>query len=184
MLLNAARLPSRADEDGTLLRLDEQDRSRWDGALIARGMMHLARSAAGEELSDLHLQAGIAACHCAAPTYDATDWPRILSLYDRLVAMDGSPVVALNRAVAVANVHGPRAGIEAVGAIRNRHELDSYHLLFAVLGELEARLGAFDAAAEHFERALSLAAMKSEQAFLARRLRECEARTPPAVRCV
>jgi RNA polymerase sigma-70 factor (ECF subfamily) len=71
-----------------------------------------------------------------------------------------------------------------VEAIRNRHELDAYHLLFAVLGELEARLGAFDAAAEHFERALALAAMKPEQAFLARRLRECEARIPPALRCV
>jgi RNA polymerase sigma-70 factor (ECF subfamily) len=184
MLLNAARLPSRADDDGTLLRLEEQDRTRWDPSLIARGMVHLARSAAGDELSDLHVQAGIAACHCAAPTYDATDWPRILGLYDRLVAMDSSPVVALNRAVAVANVRGPGAGIEAVNAIRNRHELDAYHLLFAVLGELEARLGKFDTATEHFERALRLTAMKSEQAFLTRRLRECEARLRPAARCV
>jgi RNA polymerase sigma factor (sigma-70 family) len=184
MLLNAARLPGRADADGTLLRLDEQDRTRWDVALIGRGMVHLARSAAGQELSDLHLQAGIAACHAAAPTYDATDWPRILSLYDRLVAMDASPVVALNRAVAVANVHGPRAGIDAVNEIRNRPELDSYHLLFAVLGELEARLGRFDVAAGYFERAVTLTAVKSEQAFLERRLRECEANMPPALRCV
>jgi RNA polymerase sigma factor (sigma-70 family) len=182
MLLNAARLPARSDGDGALVRLDEQDRARWDPALIGRGMMHLVRSAAGEEVSDLHLQAGISACHCAAPTYEATDWPRILSLYDRLVEMDGSPVVALNRAVAVANVHGPRAGIDAVKGIRNRDQLDSYYLLFAVLGELEARLGEFDLAAEHFERALALTATTSEQAFLSRRLRACEERTLAALR--
>ena len=182
MLLNAARLPSRADADGALLRLPEQDRTKWDAMLIARGMMHLARSAAGDELSDLHLQAAIAACHCAAPTYEATDWPRILGLYDRLVELDGSPVVALNRAVAVANVHGPRAGIDALESIRDRGELESYHLYFAVLGELEARLGRPDRAAEHFERALALTPIKSEQAFLSRRLRECEERTPPAIR--
>jgi RNA polymerase sigma-70 factor (ECF subfamily) len=183
MLLNAARLPSRADDDGTLRRLEEQDRTKWNTMLIARGMMHLARSAAGDELSDLHLQAAIAACHCAAPTYEQTDWRRILGLYDRLVELDGSPVVALNRAVAVANVHGPRAGIDAVTRIGKRAELDSYHLYFAVLGELEARLGHFETAAEQFERALALTPIKSEQAFLSRRLRECEERTPSAIRC-
>jgi RNA polymerase sigma-70 factor (ECF subfamily) len=182
MLLNAARLPSREDADGTLLRLEEQDRTRWDGRLIARGMMHLARSASGDELSDLHLQAAIAACHGAAATYEATDWPRILELYDRLVDLDGSPVVALNRAVAVANVHGAQAGIEAVKAIGNRAELESYYLFYAVLGELEARRGRLDTAAEHFERALALTPVKSEQAFLARRLRECEEPAPPPVR--
>jgi RNA polymerase sigma factor (sigma-70 family) len=180
MLLNAARLPARADAGGTLLRLDEQDRTTWDRALIGRGMLHLARSAAGDELTDLHLQAGIAACHSAAPAYEATDWPHILSLYDRLVEMDGSPVVALNRAVAVAHVHGPRAGIDAVNAIRNRSELESYHLVFAVLGELEARLGEFETAAQHFERALALTRVRSEAAFLSRLLRECHERTPPA----
>jgi RNA polymerase sigma-70 factor (ECF subfamily) len=184
MLLNAARLPSREDADGALLRLEEQDRTKWNPMLIARGMMHLARSAAGDELSDLHLQAAIAACHCAAPTYDATDWHRILGLYDRLVELDGSPVVALNRAVAVANVHGPRAGIDAVTRIRNRGELDAYHLHFAVLGELEARRGRFDTAAEHFERALALTSIRSEQTFLSRRRRECEERTPSAIRCL
>ena len=182
MLLNAARLPSRADADGTLVRLEDQDRTKWDTMLISRGMIHLARSAAGDQLSDLHLQAAISACHCAAPIYEATDWAQILDLYDRLVELDGSPVVALNRAVAVANVHGPRAGIDAVKAIRNRGELDSYHLLFAVLGELESRLGAFQRAAEHFERALSLTTVKSEHAFLSRRLRECAERTSPTVR--
>jgi RNA polymerase sigma-70 factor (ECF subfamily) len=182
MLLSAARLPARADADGTLLRLEEQDRSRWDLPLIARGMRHFAGSAVGQELSDFHLQAAIAACHCAAPTYDATDWPRILELYNRLLDLDGSPVVALNRAVAVANVHGPEAGLAAVRAIGTRSELDSYYLFFAVQGELEARLGHFDVAAGHFERALGLTSLTSEQGFLARRLRECEGRIAPAGR--
>ena len=178
MLLNAARLPSRADADGRLLRLEEQDRAQWDQRLIARGMMHLARSAAGSELSDLHVQAAIAACHCAAPDYGATDWARILRLYDRLVKLDASPVVALNRAIAVANVHGPQAGIDAVQGMRNRSDLDAYYLYFAVLGDLEAQLDHFDTAAGHFRRAAALTSLSSEQAFLSRRLRECEARVP------
>ncbi len=134
MLLNAARIPSRMDAEGNLLRLQEQDRSRWHQPMIARGMFHLAHSAAGNELSEYHLQAGIAACHCAARDYASTDWGHILEMYDRLVAFDDSPVVALNRAVAVAEVYGPQVGIEAVGAIRNLQSLEAYYLLHAVLG--------------------------------------------------
>jgi RNA polymerase sigma-70 factor (ECF subfamily) len=120
--------------------LYEQDRSRWDRAMIGRGLFHLAHSAVGDEISEYHLQAGIAAVHCAAEEYPSTDWPRILSLYDQLVRIDDSPVVALNRAVALAEVDGPQAGIEAVGAIQNLRSLESYYLLYAVLGEFEARL--------------------------------------------
>jgi RNA polymerase sigma-70 factor (ECF subfamily) len=158
-----------------LLRLQEQDRSRWDQPTIARGLFHLAQSAAGPEISEYHLQAGIAACHCAARDYAATDWRQILSLYDRLVEFDDSPVVALNRAVALAEVHGPQAGIAAVSAIRNLQSLDSYYLLHAVLGEFESRLNHPQAAANHFRRSLQLAEIKSEQVFLAKRLQACEA---------
>jgi RNA polymerase sigma factor (sigma-70 family) len=174
MFLNAARIPARLDADGNLLRLQEQDRSRWDQTLLARGMYHIAHSAAGSELSEYHLQAGIAACHCAARDYAATDWVHILELYDRLVAFDDSPVVALNRAVAVAEVHGPQAGIEAVSAIQNLQTLESYYLLHAVLGEFELRLNHPRAAAGHFRKALQLAEIKSEQAFLAKRLAACQ----------
>lgn len=175
MLLNAARLATRVDNEGNLLRLQEQDRSRWDQPTIARGLFHLAQSAAGQEISEYHLQAGIAACHCAARDYAATDWRQILSLYDRLVEFDDSPVVALNRAVALAEVHGPQAGIAAVSAIRNLQSLDSYYLLHAVLGEFESRLNHPQAAANHFRRSLQLAEIKSEQVFLAKRLQACEA---------
>lgn len=178
MLLNAARLPARVDGEGNLLRLEEQDRTRWDRSLMARGMFHLAQSAAGEEISEYHLQAGIAACHCAAKDYASTDWPQILSLYDRLVEFDDSPVVSLNRAVALAEVRGPQAGIEAVKAIQNlprkRSGLESYHLLHAVLGDFESRLNHTPAAAGHFRKSLQLAEIKAEQAFLAKRLQACE----------
>jgi RNA polymerase sigma-70 factor (ECF subfamily) len=175
MLFNAARFESRVDRGGNLLRLQEQDRACWNQDLISRGMWHLSHSAAGEEFSEYHLQAGIAACHCSAPDYDATDWPQILSLYDRLVEIDHSPVVALNRAIAVANVGGPAAGVQAVEAIRDRAKLESYHLLYAVLAEFEARLGNCRAAAEHYEAALERTETSSERAFLAKRLEECRA---------
>jgi RNA polymerase sigma factor (sigma-70 family) len=177
MLLNAARFPARTDTEGNILRLKEQDRSRWDRELIGSGMFHLLQSAEGDEISDYHLQAGIAACHCAANDYESTDWPQILSLYDRLVVVDDSPVVALNRAVAVANVHGPTAGIEAVEAIRNRGKLSSYYLLYAVLGELEAQLNHPKIAADHFRTSLQLTEIKSEKIFLSKRIQACEAQT-------
>jgi RNA polymerase sigma-70 factor (ECF subfamily) len=172
MLLNGARLRSRLDADGNILRLKEQDRSSWDQSMIARGLFHLMQSTAGDEASEYHLQAGIAAGHCAAQDYESTDWRQILSLYDRLIEMDDSPVVALNRAVAVANVHGPRAGIEAVEAIQNREQLNSYYLLYVVLGEFEANLSNRQAAINYFRKSLELATIQSEQMFLSKKLQE------------
>jgi len=174
MWLNGARLAARVDAEGNILRLKDQNRSRWDQKMIACGMTHLSRSASGNELSEFHLQAGIAACHCSAADYESTDWPRILSLYDRLVQLDDSPVVALNRAVAVAQVHGPAAGIEAVESIQNRQPLDAYYLFYAVLAEFEAQLNDFSTAAGHLRKALQLTELKSEQTLLSKRLRECE----------
>ena len=174
MLLNAARIPAREDDQGNLLRLEEQDRTRWDQTMIARGMSRLRESAGGGEISEYHLQAGIAACHATAVDYQSTDWARILSLYDRLVEFDDSPVVALNRAVAAANVHGPEVGLRAVTAIHKSKRLNSYYLLYAVLGEFERRLNHRQAAVEQFRKAFELAETKSERAFLLKRLQECE----------
>lgn len=173
MLLNGARLPARLDRQGNIRRLEEQDRTRWDQPMIAQGMLHLSHSAVGDELSEYHLQAGIAAVHCAARDYGATDWRQILSLYDRLVELDDSPVIALNRAVALAQVHGAKAGIESVGAIQNPQSLESYYLLYAVLAEFESQLGNFPAAASHLRKAMQLTEIKSERALLAKRLQEC-----------
>ena len=173
MRLNAARNPTRLDSEGNLLRLKEQDRTRWDQAMIARGMFHFAQSAVGEELSEYHFEAGIAACHCAAKDYDSTDWQQILSLYDRLIEFDQSPVVALNRAVALANLRGPKAGLQAVRSIRGLNKLRSYYLLYAVQGEFEMRSGNLQVAAEQFRKSFELAETKSERAFLLKRLQRC-----------
>ncbi len=176
MYLNAARHDARVDELGNLLRLEDQDRARWDRAMIARGMVHLALSAGGDEVSAYHLQAAIVAGHCLAKDFASTDWPQILVLYDQWVAMDDSPVVALNRAVAVARVHGPRAGLEAVESIRHRPMLESYHLLHAVLAEFESQLNNCDVAASHLRKALELTEQKAERMFLTQRLEELEQR--------
>jgi RNA polymerase sigma factor (sigma-70 family) len=168
MLLTAARFPARIDEQGDLLRLDDQDRSKWDFALIERGLVHLARAAQGSELSEYHLQAGIAACHCLAPDYASTDWARILRLYDDLQRIKPSPVVAMNRAVAVAHLHGPQAALEALAAMPQRERLESHYLLHAIVGELNHRLNQHEEAVKSFRRALHLAQVGPEQTHLAR----------------
>lgn len=174
MCLNAARLKARMDSEGNILLLKDQNRSLWDMGLVARGIMHLSQSATGAELTEYHLQAGIAACHGTAKDYASTDWAQILSLYDRLVEFDASPVIALNRAVAVSNVHGPEAGLAALEAIRNHHPLDSYYLFYAVRADFEVQLSRFRSAGEHLRKALELTELKSEQSLLNKRLQECE----------
>ncbi len=178
MLLTAARFPSRLDEQGALLRLHDQDRSKWDAALIARGLRELAHAARGDELSEYHLLAGIAAIHCTAPDFASTDWRRILRHYDELSRIKPSPIVALNRAVAVAHVHGPAAGLAALAAMPRRDRLDGHYLLHAVTGELHWRLGDKVAAAGSFRSALRLAQVGPEQAYLARMLEQAVGSAP------
>lgn len=173
MQLNAARLPSRTDDEGSLLRLSEQDRTAWDQSLIQRGIRCLGLAATGDQLSEYHLEAGIAACHSTAADEASTDWPRILSLYDRLVDRTGSPIAAMNRAVAVARVDGPEAGLEALTELSAKGALVSYHLFHAVRGSLNLELGRFDEAAGHFRKAETLAALPSEREFIRRRIGEC-----------
>lgn len=174
MLLTAARFPSRIDENGALLRLHDQDRSKWDQRLIDRGLKYLGEAARGSELSEYHLQAGIAAIHCTTPDYAATDWKQILRHYDELYRIKSSPIVALNRAVAVAHVHGPQAALAAIATIPQREKLESHYLLHAVIGELHWRLGHENAAAESFRRSLGLAHVGPEQAYLTRMLERSE----------
>jgi RNA polymerase sigma factor (sigma-70 family) len=170
MLLTAARFPARTDSQGDLLRLHDQDRSKWDQELIARGLMHLTEAAQGNELSSYHLQAGIAALHCTAPDFAATDWQNIVRHYDELDRIKPSPVVALNRAVAVAHLHGPQAGLDAVEKIPRRDRLESIYLFHAVVGELHLQLGNHRESAESFRRALDLARVGPEQLYLTRML--------------
>lgn len=168
--LHAARFPARVGDDGTLFLLRDQDRDHWDRPLIAAGMRALDRSAAGPEISQYHIEAGIAACHAVALSWEATDWPQILGLYDSLYDMTGSPVVALNRAVAVSRVHGPRAGIDAVMEIATHPALAHYHLLPATLAELWRETGDLARAAHHYREALERVSLSAERRFLAARL--------------
>lgn len=173
MWLNAARFKARVDHEGNLLRLSEQDRTTWDGKMIAYGIRHLMQAAAGDELSEYHLQAGIAACHCTAGDSASTDWETILDHYNRWVAINPSPVIALNRTIAVAHVHGPEAALAAVKAIPHIELLDAYYLYHAVLGDFETRRQRNSQAASHFRRALELTEVDSERSFLQKRLHSC-----------
>ncbi len=172
MLLNAARLPARTDDAGNLLRLHEQNRNAWAQDLIHRGIQHLGLAATGDSISEYHLEAGIAACHSTAADDASTDWPRILALYDVLITLNASPIAAMNRSVAVARVHGPQAGLDALAAIKNRSALKSYHLYHAICGTLAAELGHTAAALTHFRQAGDLASLPAEREFIARRIQE------------
>ena len=170
MSLHAARLPARLDASGDLTPLPDQDRSRWDARLVARGVELLERSATGPEVSTYHLEAAIADAHARAPSIDETDWALIVSLYDRLMVLTPSPVVALNRAIAIAQRDGPDRGIEALRAIADCERLDAYPFYPAALGELELRRGHPEVAREHFAAALALARNPTERRFLQKRI--------------
>lgn len=173
MAFQAARLPARVDRAGEMVLLEDQDRTLWDGGLVGLGFAHLERCAEGSELSAYHLQAAVAAIHARAARPDETDWPAILSLYDDLIAMNPSPVIALNRAVALSRVAGPAAALDAVAAIDADPALARYYLLPSVKGRLLAELGDRAAAATCFRRALALPCSAPERRFLQRRLEEC-----------
>jgi RNA polymerase sigma-70 factor (ECF subfamily) len=175
MQLNASRLRARTDDAGNLLRLHEQDRAAWDQQLIARGIASLSRATAGETVSAYHLEAAISACHCLAADDASTDWPRILGLYDQLIGLNGSAIVAMNRAVAVARVHGPEQGLKALAAIADRSTLEAYHLYHAIRGTFAAELGRTAEALTHFKQAGNLATLPAEREFIARRMEEVTA---------
>lgn len=172
MYLNGSRLPARTDDAGNLLRLHEQDRASWDQGMIQRGVRCLGLAATGDTLSEYHLEAGIAACHSTAADEASTDWPRILALYDRLVAITDSPIAAMNRAVAVARVRGAQAGIDTLNGITRRSSLETYHLYHAIRGSFYAELGRFAEALTHFRQAGNLATLPAERDFIARRIEE------------
>lgn len=168
MHLHAARLPARTDGVGDLVLLPAQDRSRWDEAHLARGFLHLGRAAAGHEVSRFHLEAEIAAVHAQARSEAATDWPRILSLYDELVSLWPTPVVRLNRAVAVSRVDGPARALDSVASLAARPELRAYAPYFAVRGELLRQAGRREEAARSFEQALRCPCSVPQRRYFAR----------------
>jgi len=173
MALKSARLPARIDQAGDLVLLEDQDRSRWDPHLISLGFHHFDRSMAGDELSEYHVQAAIAAAHARAAGPQSIDWPMILHMYDQLLAINPSPVVALNRAVAVAKVRGPAEGLAAVAPVLNDPKLRDYHLLLSVQGHLLLELGRRVDAAACFRAAMACSCSEPERRFLRRKLEGC-----------
>jgi RNA polymerase sigma factor (sigma-70 family) len=177
MYLHAARVPARVDSSGNLSSLDDQDRSRWDSRLVAEGQRLLELSAKGSELTEYHIEAAIAAVHAEAPRLEETNWRQIVALYDRLLEIRPSPVVALNRAIAVAQHEGPARGLEEIRAIAGLDRLAGYPFYAAALGELELRSGRSVLAAEHFQTAVALSRNAMERRFFERRLALCGAET-------
>jgi len=169
MLLHDSRRDARLDEAGDLVVLEEQDRGRWDQRQIAEALP-MVEEALRSGPGPFAIQAAIAALHCQAARPEDTDWPQILRLYDLLERLQPSPIVSLNRAVAVAMVDGPRAGLALVDALAG--DLDNYHLLHSARADLLRRAGSLAEAAKSYERALVLVTNDSERRFLERRLRE------------
>ena len=179
MEIQASRLRARVNAAGEPILLLDQNRARWDHLLIHRGLAALARAEAqGGALGPYALQAAIAACHARALEASATDWPRIAALYDALAAVSPSPVVELNRAVAVAMAFGPAAGLALVDGLRDDKALKGYHLLPSVRGDFLARLGRHAEAAAEFRRAAELTRNERERAFLLARAQTAAAGGP------
>ncbi len=168
--LQAARLEARVDGDGNLLLLAEQERERWDQELLAAGIAQLERAAQGDELSEYHIQAAIAAVHAGSDGPAGTDWRQLLGLYDQLLVVAPSPVAALNRAVALSMVDGPEAALAAVDELSASPALKNYYLLPAVRADLLRRLGRGADAAACYREALACPCTEPERRFLLRRL--------------
>jgi RNA polymerase sigma factor (sigma-70 family) len=172
MCLNAARLPARVDARGNLSSLYEQDRSLWDAELIAKGERLLDHSATGTTITEFHIEAGIASLHSRARALEDTDWSMIVSLYDTLMTIRASPVVALNRAIAIAQRDGAERGLAEIAAIADADRLGDYPFYYAALGELEHRMGHNELARDHFLTARSRARNPMERKFFERRAKE------------
>jgi RNA polymerase sigma factor (sigma-70 family) len=174
MHLHAARLPSRTDASGHLSSLFDQDRSRWDSNLIAEGQRFLDLSATGPDLTEYHVEAAIAWIHATAISTGETDWKHIVSLYELLMTIRPSPVVALNRAIAIGQREGPTRGLEEINAIAEPDRLAHYPFYFAALGEFEFRNGKYDVSQKQFRKALAVARNPMESEFLQKRINACE----------
>jgi RNA polymerase sigma factor (sigma-70 family) len=174
MCLNKARLPARMDSSGKLNSLLEQDRSLWDQNLLSDGLQLLDLSATGAELSEYHVEAAIAAAHATAPSMQKTNWAEIVSLYDTLMGIRPSPIVALNRAIAIGQREGPERGIEALQAIENSERLAKYPFYYAAFAEFELRTRRPESAREHFSAALRLARNDGERRFFTQRIETCD----------
>jgi RNA polymerase sigma-70 factor (ECF subfamily) len=173
MSFHAARLPARVDAGGNLVRFTDQDRSKWNQELLRDGVQLMDRASVGSQVSEFHIEAAIASVHAMAPTSAETDWHTIVLLYDALMRVQPSAIVALNRAIAIGQCRGSEAGLEAIRGIRDSHKLDRYPFYEAAMGELEERRGDLDRARGHYERARAVARNAAERRYLGNRMASC-----------
>jgi len=173
MLFNASRFYARQDESGNILTMAFQDRSKWNRSLIERGFHYLEKNGSADNISAFHILAAISALHCAARDFNSTNWTSILFLYDSLLQIDASPMVYLNRSVALSRVKGPSAALEELQKMQDDPLLKSYYLFHATKGELFLELDRFSEAAESFLLALNLAPIQAEKNLLQHKLDTC-----------
>ena len=173
MQLNSSRFKARQDAEGNILTLEQQNRSLWDFTLMKEGFISLDRSLPANEISIYHILATISSYHCSAPDYESTDWKSILTLYDRLVEIDNSPVVLLNRAVALSKVEGADVAILELEKLQNITSLQSNHLFYSVLAEFYIGIGKYHDAVDQLQKAISLAPLDTERIFLEKKLKYC-----------
>ena len=174
MLLHESRRPARTSSTGDLILLEDQDRTRWDRDMMKEGLTLVERAFSSKPPGPYRLQAAIAALHAEAARPEATDWPQISGLYSLLLRINPSPIIELNRAIAIAMHKGPEAGLRQIDAILERGDLNSYHLAHSARAELCRKTGRTDQAKASWERALALAQQDPERRFIERKLRELE----------
>ncbi|MCI0453466.1 MAG: hypothetical protein L0Y68_00545 [Candidatus Dadabacteria bacterium] len=165
-----------------MLLLEQQDRSLWDRSKISTALFHLHKSANGNDITEYHLQAAISLYHSLAEDYTSTDWKQILSLYDIYLKLNDSPVVALNRAIALSKVYGPKAGVDAIHKISNLKALKSYHLFYSTLGNLHLQLNEYRESLINYQKAFELSKVKAEQSFYKKKIKVCQQRIDIAKR--
>lgn len=173
MYLNASRFKSRTDRQGNILTMAEQDRILWDRAFMQKGFQYLEKSTIHKTLSIYHILAAISAYHCAAPDFESTDWKGILALYDKLIQVDDSPVVLLNRAIVVSKVNGALEGLYELEKIKDSPALASYHLFYSAQAELYLQLNDFRKASFSLEKAIQLSPLQAEKDLLQKKLDRC-----------
>jgi RNA polymerase sigma factor (sigma-70 family) len=174
MYLNTSRFKARQNEKGEILTMAEQDRNLWDKSLMQQGFNYLEQAATGGVISVYHILATISAYHCSATDFASTDWKSILLLYDKLLEADRSPLVMLNRAIALAKVEGVEKGIEALEQVKDSNSLKTYQPLYSTLGDLYMQAGKFKEAKANLETAIELSALPAEKELLKKKLLHCE----------
>lgn len=173
MLLNASRFRSRLDGEGNILTLENQDRSLWDKELMNQGFYYLEQSTSDRTVSIYHLLATISAWHCAAPDYGSTNWQGILDMYDHLLLLDRSPLVQLNRSIAVCKVYGPERALMEVEAIKRNGSFEPNHLFYSTEAEFYLEMADFQKAVACLQKAIVLSPLEAERALLKKKLERC-----------